>query len=99
LKCTCGFERVPGSVLCRMQGSTDGRFLVEIFGPDDGLMAQSNEALEMKKALEFVESMVDRRRVGTHYHWEEGRTKCESRREDASTFAKATADRGAKAKG
>jgi hypothetical protein len=72
MRCVCGFERITGSILCRMAEDERGKFLVEVYGPDDRLMAQSPEGLEMKKALDFVEAMVDRRRYSTHYHWEEG---------------------------
>jgi hypothetical protein len=72
MKCKCGYERIQGSVLCRMLEGADGRFLVEICGADDRLTAQSAEGLDMKGALDYVETMVDRQRYSTHFHWEEG---------------------------
>jgi hypothetical protein len=54
-----------------MMEGADGRFLVEILGPDGRLLAQSAEGLDMHRALDFVESMVDRHSFSTHFHWEE----------------------------
>jgi hypothetical protein len=53
-----------------MMEGVDGRFVVEIHGPDGKVISQSTEGLGIKRALEFVEAAVDRERFSTHFHWE-----------------------------
>jgi hypothetical protein len=71
MKCTCGYERMPGSVLCRMVEGAGRRFVVRIYLPDGRLMAESEERLTVESALDFVQEKVSTEGLITHFHWEE----------------------------
>jgi hypothetical protein len=71
MKCTCGFERSHGSVVCRMVEGTFNRFQVEIYANNGRVMAKSPSELGVERALEFVKEVVVPEGFTAHFHWEE----------------------------
>jgi hypothetical protein len=70
-----------------MMEDTKGAFRVEVYGPDDKLIAQSPKGIGVERALGFVREIVEQRHLTAHFHWEE----CPTKAAPATTVPVATA--------
>jgi hypothetical protein len=59
MKCTCGYERTPGSILCRMLEVVHEKFVVRVYDLNNRLFAQSASCLSVDKAVDFVKQVIN----------------------------------------
>ena len=70
MRCTCGRDRIEGSILCQMVEAHSGLFSVEIYDGRDMLLAKSHVPLPPKEALDFIDTVSHWTLFNRHFHWQ-----------------------------